>query len=935
MSNIPATLTRGRLTLGRVVGNEVEVEEGNANAQPKTSEEITGLQTITTEAPYEQNDEEHNEHDGDPRNEEMEGSRETSSTVAMCHQQSLLASFFDTSLLQGRTITRTMSGLPDILPTASYNTPLEITHGIRPDRAILSDPNGTASTSTTHIQRLDAETGALVLYRPRRFRRTSRQLQQAVEELSDCLEPFQNWSFEQSLLPGHLTTQIPNPSCVVSPNETSQTLNLQEELADRNDSKVSDISVYTTACVDQRSVSVLLSDTSVPGDWHQEILRLNAGHRVEIAKVKNSNRENLQVCASDLDEQKKKAERAMQRAARSLRQLKASRDERQALGERLQPLEVLHARITELEVQSAKKDVDIDYLLEEGTKLQNSLGDAHVNFEALQRNRDTIWNGYQTLQQHSDRQKDLLEDLRDDLKALRHQMNLAVGEKADALAGQAHLGQKIEKLQLINRALLNKRGDIYAEIPFGTEQPGQLRPDQLRDAEKALLTSQSEHKKANEYALALLSKLNTTSDALEEVTGQVKVLKCENTELKYALARIANLERANQEMIQLMGNPCLNGPDEELFNASIRAQNEKNGLTKLIRHGVWKNAKLQQSLEQKHWEGDIVVEEYEQKIQQIEKENDTLQDENLGRAIEIRDLTKIAVLYRHARKDNSILLEDVNALRAQLATRAFGRDETFLWNDANRQLANAMVQIQQLEDVVYDQQLILQHKDADAALSENLQKQRFEYPLSLLLARDRYYAVVQAFLQRFQNQLSMEGPLVVDVTGCLLLLNDDEIQEFMQFPEHLIQSGHLDLGDEVIELASDRIWMRVVYDEERVKGVSQADDIDPEALEHMMSAVEAEALQTRRSDLDEARAAQEAEQERRKRDEEFWEVFKQEQNTAYDQDREKVRQEATKDKLEVAAVLDKVRQRSDWESINPLLADAENEDWETVNNCSS
>ena len=122
-------------------------------------------------------------------------------------------------------------------------------------------------------------------------------------------------------------------------------------------------------------------------------------------------------------------------------------------------------------------------------------------------------------------------------------------------------------------------------------------------------------------------------------------------------------------MIDMMENPSLNGANDELFNASIRAQNEKDGLAKLINHGIRKNIKLHQSLEQKQKERDDLVEESGQKMQQIEEEKDTLQEENLGQAIEIRDLKKIAVLYRRARKDNIGLLEDVNALGAQLAKR--------------------------------------------------------------------------------------------------------------------------------------------------------------------------------------------------------------------------------------------------------------------------
>ena len=792
------------------------------------------------------------------------------------------------------------------LPAAVFE-PVTWTPTVGPNTCI---PEWATQSATSISEPLNSETGALVPYRhhPRSFRPV--RLVQAVWDLSESLEDTQPGhcpDFDEGKAITYYVSEETTSSPTTSPSMT-QTANFSSRKQLKQIQSASSSS-STTADADARVA--------------REIHLLRTAHRAELEKLNQSHREDLEIYANDLQEEMENAKKAKKRTGEVLKQLTASRKERRQLNG-------VQARNSQLEAELIEEKRRNQCLVDAGLALQASLDKADDDYKALQADRDRIWRLYQNLQQQSVEQDDIIENLRDNFGALTHQMNLAVGEKAAAQAGILHLQETLKKKDGIKRALLNKRADLYVETPLGTENPAQLCPDQLRDAEKALQTSQAEHQKASERAGTLAVQLKTKSDALEDTMEYAKGLEKDYRDLRQALGRLANLDSTNSTMLKLMADHDLPQESHELFNAAIMAEDVKKTLSQQIKDGIRENYKLRESLRKQEAETTKIVNDYEQKLRVVTTENERLENESLGQAIEIRDLKKIAVLYRHAGADNRSMLEGINTLRTQLATRAFGRDETLLWNEANHQLADALFQVQQLENVVYDQQIVLEKKDEEISFIKCEQQRRFGYPLSLLLARDRYYTIVKAFLNRFREQLASEGPLIVDVTSCVLLLNDEEVQEFMQFPEHVISSREGDLGNNVASPPDNRIWMKVVYDQERLQGAPSAANIDHEAVKRMMSAVEAEAWKAGERDLDEARSAQKAEDGRRKGDEDFWDAYKQQQNADHDKNREQIRQEAVAANREVATVLDLVRKRPDWDKIEPALADADDEEWETV-----
>jgi hypothetical protein len=203
-------------------------------------------------------------------------------------------------------------------------------------------------------------------------------------------------------------------------------------------------------------------------------------------------------------------------------------------------------------------------------------------------------------------------------------------------------------------------------------------------------------------------------------------------------------------------------------------------------------------------------------------------------------------------------------------------------------------------------------------------EKKYSFPRSIMLARDRYHATLEAFKDRFGHLLSDEDPLLVDVTGYLALLTEEEANEFLQFPEHLIQFGEIDLGDQIVALP-DRMWMRVIIDQARLDGTNHISGTPPEDIERMLGAVEAETLKRRRQELDEARALQEADEQLAETYEEAHKQQKEETAAAYDADCEQLRQDSAAIKEEVATALKKVRQRADWDSIDPDQADIDEE----------
>jgi hypothetical protein len=108
----------------------------------------------------------------------------------------------------------------------------------------------------------------------------------------------------------------------------------------------------------ERCFPVLSQDAVVTASPQQEMsgyARLKAKYEAQIAQLKRANAENLEILASDIQEEQEKTERFKTRAARNARELRASLNERQATSASLTAAQEQIAALT-AELQKEKED---------------------------------------------------------------------------------------------------------------------------------------------------------------------------------------------------------------------------------------------------------------------------------------------------------------------------------------------------------------------------------------------------------------------------------------------------------------------------------------------------------------------------------------------------------------------------------------------------
>jgi hypothetical protein len=213
--------------------------------------------------------------------------------------------------------------------------------------------------------------------------------------------------------------------------------------------------------------------------------------------------------------------------------------------------------------------------------------------------------------------------------------------------------------------------------------------------------SQEGHKKANERASELVAELDRTQKLLETESGIHNDLKIHHQHLSDILQRATSLDNANCTMTRFMTDPEADSYDPELTNAIITAKHDKSGFLKTAYDARVNEHELQELLRQKDSQLDSLVTQHREEIRELTAEKEAALEDNIGMAIEIRDLKKVVVLYRGARKDCNNMQDEVTEWRNQVATRAISREDRILWNDLNGQMSDLKSENTHLNNVVY------------------------------------------------------------------------------------------------------------------------------------------------------------------------------------------------------------------------------------------
>ena len=796
-SNIPSILTRHKLAWSSLVEIKTE-EEVQLDVVPKTLEQVTSSQTTDAQSPPEQNDHCHIQTD-----EEVPRNQKERSTDTMRNKQLVLASFFEYTPLQELSLIHPLAGVPAGPSAGLLRLSLDTTIAVAMKRATDLYGFDISPSYVLEIQHLDGQTGALVLYRPNPHRRSQYHLLQAVEDLSEHSEPFEASSFEEEYHIEDSTDIVLDSSCVICPNETSHSLGLPEELPNIEDSGLNEVScVYRSVSFDEELVPIPPPDVPATDDLNREILRLKAQHRIEVERLKVQNRENLQICADDVADQKQKTINANNRAARSVRQLNASRKERQKLGER-EPVDSLHARIAELEAQLAKERSESDYLLDEGLKLQQTVQEQQetieileaeqARFQGFRKERDQLLTRCQQLiRDEVNPRQDLIDSMEAQIKGLNHQMRQSVKGYQDMYANFVDVSERLERQKVLNKALCEQRVTKFIERPLSREDWNVLRPDELIDAQQALLVSQDSHRKAVKHSEELVKEVESKDQLLEFVTEQVRNAQNKVKALRSCRALTTDVRRAHENSFIAFAAEDASEGSPELKAAAREVIAKEQAMTQRMVDLAMENVKSEKTIAtmKRHHAKELAAKEVEhaallRKVSDVDVEafNNEIKVVNLCEQVD-----GLTTQLERGEEQLGISNEVANEYRAQLEYRAYGGDYDVVIRALKGELSKANDTIDSQHEDIIQQQYHIDELHANIG-QFNLMIDRTR---PFRLWRIRYHhdeAIIGAFRDRFAQELAAK-PLEVDYKGLTIPAETDEEKADLDFDEYEWMTVH-------------------------------------------------------------------------------------------------------------------------------------------------
>lgn len=576
-----------------------------------------------------------------------------------------------------------------------------------------------------------------------------------------------------------------------------------EEVADIDDSEVSEVSsVYSTVSLDEEPVPVQPSDIPAVDDLNREILRLKADHRIEVAKLKLETRENLQACADNLAHQKQKTINANQRAAQSVKQLNASRKERQKFGER-EPVDLLHARIAELEAQLAKEGGENNYLLDEGLKLQRKVLEQQetigifeaeqAKFQGLRKERDQLLIRCQHLiRDEVNPRQDLIDKMEAQINGLDHQMRQSVKGCEDMYANYLDVSERLERQKVLNKALSEQRVTKFIERPACREDWNVLRPDELIDAQQALLVSQDSHRKEVKHSEELVKEVESKEQLLEYVTEQIRNAQNKVKALRSCRALTTDVRKAHENSFLAFAAEDASEDSPELKAAAREFIAKEQAMTQRMVDLAMENVSLEKTIAtmKRHHVKELASKEVEnaallRKVSDIDVEafNNEIKVVNLCEQVD-----GLSTQLERGEEQLAISKEVAERYRAQLEYRVYGGDYDVVIRMLKCELSKANDTIDSQHEDMIQQQYHIDELHANIGQS-NLMIDRTR---PFRLWRIRYYqdeAIIAAFRDRFAQELTAK-PLDVDYNALALPAESEDEMGPLDFDEYEWMTVH-------------------------------------------------------------------------------------------------------------------------------------------------
>jgi hypothetical protein len=363
---------------------------------------------------------------------------------------------------------------------------------------------------------------------------------------------------------------------------------------------------------------------------------------------------------------------------------------------------------------------------------------------------------------------------------------------------------------------MQRRADDYAEGPQG-RLDGNFQPNQIRDVEHAFLTSQKACEETEAKCIALHNEL------VEERTAKA-AMKQSTTELQETLKRSEYLnerETALEKSILTYLNSIVekggaSDAAKDWTEKSLRANTRPR---KAIDEVTEENSILRHDLSLAHDYQIAEAAKHSTELDDLHREVHKANTEVLENALIMRDLKQANVLLRRTYKEVMVLQAEQDGLEQKLTLKVIRPIELELWNKHNTWTGELMIEVTGLTTTVTDQEIHIDQQGWALFEAKERYARRFPQAMKVFYARDCLLAIVNAAQDRFGAQLNAK-PLVIDSTNVMMMLDDDERKEFLEFSFGISTSSQPEL--EAQHGISASSWLQIIRDVERLEHGSLA-----------------------------------------------------------------------------------------------------------------
>lgn len=477
--------------------------------------------------------------------------------------------------------------------------------------------------------------------------------------------------------------------------------------------------------------------------YETEMANMTDDHEAELDELRNDARKRIQIQG----EKTRKLHKLCLARGREIRQLK--KDLRDVSNEyAFQASQFIELQRTFSRLQQSHDAIEKSALYEREVMKHNT----RFLTSELQKNATKL----QAASERENYVNNFLEQAQDEVHALRHQMSQATTRNK-------------ELEELVDATLTDRRLGFAPRQSF--DLPCILRPDQVKDAEQALLTCQLNLKTQWEANANLAEEHTRTCKQLSTLTQRLQEQEDEFDNYKHSVQLSSDYNEAHERLAKRMGELVSDGKDDqELTKAIDSCVREEAKIEAQLRQNVDKVVQLRTSLR-------TMKDRYEKELADKQNEIGDLERQ-------LRDLDKKNWQLENAQYDAQEHVEKLETeakeltkscthLEAQVVRRAFGSDHDVVVNEFEKKLAAAATEIETLRTLLRHQHLNSEFYNQEQSLNAFNEYVQLDLCRKFRVQRDQAWARIAVFEERFREEL-LDEPLVVNFDKYKVDLSESE-----------------------------------------------------------------------------------------------------------------------------------------------------------------